>query len=153
VTELVTGIDLVKEQLRIARGDRLSVTQDEVVCRGAAIEVRVNAEDPEREFFPSPGLIEAFELPHGPGVRVDTAAYAGYRVPPFYDSLLAKVICWGRDREEAIARTRRALEDFRVAGIRTTIPFHLELLADTGVRAGDYHVDYLERLASGKMPA
>jgi acetyl-CoA carboxylase biotin carboxylase subunit len=153
VTELVTGIDLVKEQLRIARGDRLSVTQDEVVCRGAAIEVRINAEDPERDFFPSPGLIEAFELPDGPGVRVDTAAYAGYRVPPFYDSLLAKLICWGRDREEAIARTQRALEEFRVEGIRTTIPFHLGLLGDAGVRAGDYHVEYLERLVSGKMPA
>jgi acetyl-CoA carboxylase, biotin carboxylase subunit len=153
VTELVTGIDLVKEQLRIARGDRLSVSQDEVVCRGAAIEVRINAEDPERDFFPSPGLIEAFELPDGPGVRVDTAAYAGYRVPPFYDSLLAKLICWGRDREEAIARTQRALEEFRVEGIRTTIPFHRGLLGDAGVRAGDYHVEYLERLVSGKMPA
>jgi acetyl-CoA carboxylase biotin carboxylase subunit len=152
VTEMVTGIDLVQEQLRIARGDRLSVTQDEVACSGAAIEVRVNAEDPERGFFPSPGTIDVFEPPAGPGVRVDTAAYAGYRVPPFYDSLLAKVICWGRDRDEAILRTRRALEEFRVDGIKTTIPFQLELLADEGVLAGDFHVEYVERLVSGKMP-
>jgi acetyl-CoA carboxylase biotin carboxylase subunit len=153
VTEMVTGIDLVKEQLCIARGDRLSVAQDEVVCTGAAIEVRINAEDPARDFFPSPGTIEDLALPEGAGVRVDTAAYAGYRVPPFYDSLLAKLICWGKDREEAIERTRHALEEFHVAGIKTTIPFHLELLADEGVRSGDYHVEYLERLVSGKMPA
>ena len=145
VTEMVTGIDLVKEQLCIARGDRLSVTQDDVAVDGVAIEVRINAEDPERGFFPSPGTIEALELPEGPGVRVDTAVYAGYRVPPFYDSLVAKLICWGRDREEALARTRKALTEFRVEGIKTTIPFHLELLADEAVRAGDYHVEYLER--------
>ncbi len=153
VTEMVTGIDLVREQLRVARGERLTLTQDDVVCDGAAIEVRVNAEDPERDFFPSPGLIEAFDLPDGPGVRVDTAAYAGYRVPPFYDSLLAKLICWGHDREEALERTRHALAEFHVEGIRTTIPFHLALLADEGVRDGDYHVEYLERLVSGKMSA
>ena len=152
VTELVTGIDLVREQLCVARGDRLSVSQGDVVCTGAAVEVRINAEDPERGFFPSPGTIEELELPEGPGIRVDTAAYAGYRIPPFYDSLLAKLICWGRDREEAMARVRHALEGFRVDGIKTTVPFHLELLADEGVRAGEYHVEYLERLVSGKMP-
>jgi len=152
VTEMVTGVDLVKEQLCIARGDRLSVAQDDVVCTGAAIEVRINAEDPERGFFPSPGTIETLVLPSGPGTRVDTAAYPGYRVPPFYDSLLAKLICWGADRAEAIVRTRQALEEFRVEGIKTTVPFHLELLADEAVLAGDYHVEYLEQLVSGKMP-
>jgi acetyl-CoA carboxylase biotin carboxylase subunit len=153
VTELVTGIDIVKEQLRVARGERLSVRQDEVAVAGAAIEVRINAEDPERDFLPSPGEITALELPGGPGVRVDTAAYAGYHVPPFYDSLVAKLICSGRDRAEAIARTRRALEEFVVGGIRTTIPFHLELLADPAVEAGDYHVEFLERRAdeSGRI--
>jgi acetyl-CoA carboxylase biotin carboxylase subunit len=153
VTELVTGIDIVKEQLRVARGEPLSVRQDEVTVAGAAIEVRINAEDPEREFLPSPGEITALELPGGPGVRVDTAAYAGYQVPPFYDSLVAKLICSGRDRAEAIARTRRALEEFVVGGIRTTIPFHLELLADPAVEAGDYHVEFLERRAeaSGRI--
>jgi acetyl-CoA carboxylase biotin carboxylase subunit len=116
--------------------------------------VRINAEDPERAFLPSPGEITALELPGGPGVRVDTAAYMGYHVPPFYDSLLAKLICWGRDREEAIARTRRALEEFRVDGIKTTIPFHLELLADEAVRAGEYHVEFVEHRTggSGRMP-
>jgi acetyl-CoA carboxylase biotin carboxylase subunit len=153
VTELVTGIDLVKEQLRVARGEPLSVRQDEVAVTGAAIEVRINAEDPERDFLPSPGEITAFELPGGPGVRVDTAGYAGYHVPPFYDSLVAKLICSGRDRAEAIARTRRALEEFVVGGIRTTISFHLELLADPAVEAGDYHVEFLERRAeeSGRI--
>jgi acetyl-CoA carboxylase biotin carboxylase subunit len=154
VTEMVTGFDLVKEQLRIARGEPLSVRQDELTMHGAAIEVRINAEDPERAFLPSPGEITALELPGGPGVRVDTAAYMGYHVPPFYDSLLAKLICWGRDREEAIARTRRALEEFRVDGIKTTIPFHLELLADEAVRAGEYHVEFVEHRTggSGRMP-
>jgi acetyl-CoA carboxylase biotin carboxylase subunit len=148
VTELVTGVDLVKEQLRVAAGEPLSVAQHEVELDGAAIEVRINAEDPERSFMPSPGEITALALPGGPGVRVDTAAFAGYHVPPFYDSLVAKLICWGRDREEAIARTRRALEEFVVEGIRTTIPFHLELLADPSFLAGEYHVEFLEQRAA-----
>lgn len=145
VTELVTGVDLVKEQLKIARGEPISVRQEDLELDGAAIEVRINAEDPERAFLPSPGEITTVELPGGPGVRVDTAAYAGYHVPPFYDSLVAKLICWGRDREEAIARTRRALGEFVVEGIRTTIPFHLELLADPAVQAGEYHVEFVEQ--------
>jgi acetyl-CoA carboxylase biotin carboxylase subunit len=155
VTELVTGIDLVKEQLQVARGEPLSVAQADVALRGAAVEVRINAEDPGRSFLPSPGEITALELPGGPGVRVDTAAYAGYHVPPFYDSLIAKLVCWGRDRDEALARTRRALGEFRVEGISTTIPFHLELLEDDAVQAGDYHVEFIERLnaGSGRMPA
>jgi acetyl-CoA carboxylase biotin carboxylase subunit len=153
VTEMVTGVDLVKEQLRVAAGEPLSVAQEEVALVGAAIEVRVNAEDPERAFLPSPGEITGLALPGGPGVRVDTAAFAGYHVPPFYDSLVAKLICWGRDRDEAIARTRRALEEFFVEGISTTIPFHLDLLADPSVQAGEYHVEFLEQrgAASGRI--
>jgi acetyl-CoA carboxylase biotin carboxylase subunit len=153
VTELVTGVDLVKEQLRVARGERLSARQDELLLRGAAIEMRINAEDPERSFLPSPGEITALDLPGGPGVRVDTAAYAGYQVPPFYDSLIAKLIVWGRDREEAISRARRALAEFRIDGVKTTIPFHLELLENDAVLAGDYHVEFLERslMGSGKI--
>jgi acetyl-CoA carboxylase biotin carboxylase subunit len=153
VTEMVTGVDLVKEQLRVAAGEPLSVAQEEVALVGAAIEVRVNAEDPERAFLPSPGEITGLALPGGPGVRVDTAAFAGYHVPPFYDSLVAKLICWGRDRDEAIARTRRALEEFFVEGISTTIPFHLDLLADPSVQAGEYHVEFLEQrgTASGRI--
>ena len=155
VTELVTGVDLVKEQLRVARGETLSVTQADLALTGAAVEVRINAEDPARSFLPSPGEITALELPGGPGVRVDTAAYAGYHVPPFYDSLIAKLVCWGRDREEALARTRRALGEFRVDGIHTTIPFHLELLEEEAVRTGDYHVEFIEQrqARSGRMRA
>jgi acetyl-CoA carboxylase biotin carboxylase subunit len=155
VTELVTGVDLVKEQLHVAAGEPLSFGQDDLSLHGCAFEMRVNAEDPERSFLPSPGEITALELPGGPGVRVDTAAYAGYHVPPFYDSLIAKLVVWGRDREEALARAERALCEFRIEGVKTTIPFHLELLSDEAVRAGDYHVEFLERRlgASGKMPA
>jgi acetyl-CoA carboxylase biotin carboxylase subunit len=149
VTELVTGIDLVKEQLRVAAGEPLSVRQDKVALDGWSLEFRINAEDPERSFLPSPGEILALEVPGGPGVRVDTAAYAGYHVPPFYDSLLGKLIVWGRDREEAVARGRRALREFRIDGVKTTIPFHLELLEDEAFLAGDYHVEFLERRLDG----
>jgi acetyl-CoA carboxylase biotin carboxylase subunit len=151
VTEAVTGIDLVKEQLLVAGGSPLSFGQDDVTLEsaGAAIEVRVNAEDPARSFLPSPGEITALELPGGPGVRVDTAAYAGYHIPPFYDSLVAKLVCFGRDRAEALARTRRALREFRIDGIHTTIPFHLELLADEAVQAGEYDVEFVERRLAG----
>jgi acetyl-CoA carboxylase biotin carboxylase subunit len=149
VTEMVTGVDLVKEQLRVAAGERLSFRQEDVQIDGAAIELRINAEDPERMFLPSPGEITALELPGGPGVRIDTAAYSGWRVPPFYDSLVAKLIVWGRDRGEAMARGRRALHELRVDGIKTTAPFHLALLDDPDVRAGRYDVEFLERRAAG----
>ena len=149
VTELVTGVDLVKEQLRVAAGEPLSVRQEEVALEGWSLEFRINAEDPERSFLPSPGQIVALEVPGGPGVRVDTAAYAGYHVPPFYDSLLAKLIVWGRDRDEAVARGRRALREFRIDGVKTTIPFHLDLLEDEAFLSGDYHVEFLERRLDG----
>ena len=145
VTEMITGVDLVKEQLRVAAGEPLSVAQADVHQLGAAIEFRVNAEDADDNFMPSPGTIATLDLPGGPGVRVDTAMYAGYTIPPFYDSLVAKLIVSGRDRDEALARGRRALGEFRVEGVTTTIPFHLALLDDPAVRSGDYHVDYLER--------
>jgi acetyl-CoA carboxylase biotin carboxylase subunit len=145
VTELVTGIDIVKEQLRVAAGERLSFTQEEVACSGTAFEFRINAEDPTRGFMPSPGTITALELPGGPGVRVDACIYEGYTIPPFYDSLVAKLLVWGRTRQEALARGTRALEELRIDGIQTTIALHLELLADERVRAGDYDVGFLER--------
>jgi acetyl-CoA carboxylase, biotin carboxylase subunit len=153
VTEMVTGIDLVQEQLRIADRRPLSFAQEDIAMRGAAIEVRVNAEDPAQGFMPSPGEITAFVPPEGENVRVDTAAYAGYRVPPFYDSLIAKVIVRGDDRDDALARAEEALRSFRVEGIATTIPFALELLADPAVRAGDYDIALVEqRLAeSGRI--
>lgn len=149
VTEMVTGLDLVKEQLRVAAGERLSFDQDAVRTCGAAIEFRINAEDPDADFRPSPGEISGLELPGGPGVRVDTAIVAGYTVPPFYDSLIAKLIVWGVDRAEAIARGRRALEEFTVGGIKTTIPFHLRVLDNDGFRRGEYHTEYLTEHSLG----
>jgi acetyl-CoA carboxylase biotin carboxylase subunit len=155
VTEVVTGVDLVAEQLRIAGGLELAFRQDELVLRGAAIEVRVNAEDPEHDFRPSPGELAVFEPPAGDGVRVDTAAFPGYRIPPYYDSLVAKLIVHGETRDEALDRAERALAEFRVEGIATTIPFALELLRDPAVRAGAYDVEFVERrlAGSGRIPA
>jgi acetyl-CoA carboxylase biotin carboxylase subunit len=144
VTELVTGIDIVKEQIRIAAGERLSFRQSEVTFSGHAIECRVNAEDPET-FVPSPGVIHAFSLPGGPGIRVDTAAHAECTIPPYYDSMVAKVIAHGRDRQEAIARMRRALEMSVVEGIRTTIPLHLKILHDPDFIAGRLHTHFMDR--------
>jgi acetyl-CoA carboxylase biotin carboxylase subunit len=143
VTEMVTGIDLVKTQLRVAAGEPLALAQADIVPRGWAMEFRINAEDPDADFRPSPGKITGLELPGGPGVRVDTAIYAGYSVPPFYDSLVAKLIVWGRDRQEAMARGRRALREFAIDGIKTTIPLHLRLLGDVAFRRGEYHTEYL----------
>ncbi len=145
VTEMVTGVDLVKEQIRIAAGEPISVPEGELGLRGHAIECRINAEDPARRFAPSPGTITIFHPPGGPGVRVDTHAYAGYRVPPNYDSLIGKLIVHGRDRTEALARMRLALESFIVEGVHTTIPFLLELMHDEGFVAGEFDTKYLER--------
>jgi acetyl-CoA carboxylase biotin carboxylase subunit len=144
VTEMVTGIDIVKEQLRIAAGERLSFKQSEVTFTGHAIECRVNAEDPET-FVPSPGVIHAFSLPGGPGVRIDTAAHAECIISPYYDSLIAKVIAHGRDRQEAIARMKRVLEMSVVQGIRTSIPLHLKILSDPDFIAGRLSTHFMER--------
>ena len=146
VTEMITGIDLVKEQLKVSGGEGLSVGQDEIPLAGHSIEFRINAEDPDNNFFPSPGEVTAVEVPGGPGVRVDTAIFAGYQIPPFYDSMVGKLIVWGTDREEALARSRRALEEYRLEGIKTTIPLHLRLLDDEAFRSGEYHTGYLEGL-------
>jgi acetyl-CoA carboxylase, biotin carboxylase subunit len=149
ITEMTTGVDLVKEQLRVAMGDSLRLGQDEIQPRGAAIEFRITAEDPDDEFHPSPGRVTSLGLPGGPGVRVDSALYQGYEVSPFYDSLVAKLIVWGWDRDDAIARGRRALEEFEIEGIPTTIPFHLRLLNDSGFGAGRYDTEYLTRQRVG----
>jgi acetyl-CoA carboxylase biotin carboxylase subunit len=149
VTEMVTGIDIVKEQIRIAAGERLSFKQSEVTFTGHAIECRVNAEDSET-FRPSPGIIHAFSLPGGPGVRVDTCAHTECTIPPYYDSLIAKVIVHGRDRQEAIARMRRTLEMSVIEGIQTSIPLHLKILADPDFTAGRLSTSFMERfLAAG----
>ncbi len=144
VTEMITGIDLVKEQLRIAAGERLSFSQDDVTLRGHAIECRINAENPEAGFIPSPGVISAYHAPGGMGVRVDSSIYPGWEVSPFYDPMIAKIIAWGRNREEAIARMEAALSEMVIEGIATSIPFHLELLRDEGFRSGKFHTKYIE---------
>jgi acetyl-CoA carboxylase biotin carboxylase subunit len=144
VTEAITGIDLVREQIRIAAGLPLSFTQDEVVFEGHAIECRINAESP-RTFTPSPGLVTDFHAPGGLGVRLDSAIYAGYRIPPDYDSLIGKLIVHGRDRTECIARLRRCLSEMVVGGIETTIPLFQDLLAQTDIQNGDYNIHWLEQ--------
>ena len=144
VTELVTGIDIVKEQIRVAQGERLRIAQEQVRLSGHAIECRINAEDPARDFAPSPGQVQALRLPEGTGIRVDSHIYQGYRIPPYYDSLLAKVIAWGDDRAEALARMRRALSEMQLEGVHTTIPFHLSLFADERFRRGDVHTRFVE---------
>jgi acetyl-CoA carboxylase biotin carboxylase subunit len=146
VTELVTGVDIVKEQIRIAAGERLSLKQGEVSFAGHAIECRVNAEDQET-FGPSPGLIDVFNLAGGPGVRVDTAAYAGCTISPYYDSLIAKIVVYGRDRQEAVARMRRTLEMSVIEGVKTTIAMHLRILQDPDFIAGRLSTSFMERFA------
>jgi len=144
VTELVTGIDLVAEQLRLAAGEPLRVAQDDVAPRGCAVELRVNAEDPAKGFAPSPGTIERVVLPTGPWVRLDTWLEPGGRVPPFYDSLLGKLVVWGHDRQAAVARARRALHELEVEGVKTTIPLLERLLREDWFAAGDFHTGTLE---------
>jgi acetyl-CoA carboxylase biotin carboxylase subunit len=146
VTEEVTGIDLVKEQLRIAAGEKLRFQQDDVHIKGAAIECRINAEDYENNFMPCPGKIETLNLPGGPGVRVDTHIYAGYQVSSYYDSLLAKVITHGSNREEAIRIMQRALGEFHIAPIKTTIPFHLRLLENPLFIKGDISTHFIQEM-------
>ena len=149
ITEWITGLDLVAEQLRIAGGAPLSVGQDDIVRRGASIEFRVNAEDPDQDFLPSPGSVDGLELPGGPGVRVDTALMAGDVVPPFYDSLVAKLSVWAPTRAEALARGRRALAEYRVDGLPTTIGLHRRLLDEPAVVDGTYDITTLETWLAG----
>jgi acetyl-CoA carboxylase, biotin carboxylase subunit len=146
VTEMLTGVDLVKEQIRVASGEPLSIEQEEVPFFGHAMEFRINAEDPDKDFMPSPGEISFLDVPGGPGVRVDSAIYQGYKIPPFYDSMVGKLIVWALTREEAINRARRALREYRLEGIKTTIPLHIRLLDEKALRSGKYHTGYLEEL-------
>jgi acetyl-CoA carboxylase biotin carboxylase subunit len=149
VTEMLTGVDLVKEQIRVASGEPLSIEQEDVPFFGHAMEFRINAEDPDKDFMPSPGEISFLDVPGGPGVRVDSAIYQGYKIPPFYDSMIGKLIVWALTREEAINRARRALREYRLEGIRTTIPLHIRLLEERALRSGEYHTGYLEELLKG----
>ena len=144
VTEMVTGVDLVREMLRVANGAPLAYKQSDIRLRGHAIEARINAEDPARNFHPSPGTVTDYRAPGGPGTRFDSLLYKGYQIPPFYDSLLGKLIVWDETRDAALARMRRALAELVVEGVATTTPLHQDLAEDDAVRRGDYHTRWLE---------
>jgi acetyl-CoA carboxylase biotin carboxylase subunit len=146
VTEMVTGVDLVKEQISIAAGEKLSMGGfKDIKLRGHAIECRINAEDPDKNFMPSPGRITVYHTPGGPGVRVDSHAYAEYTIPPYYDSMIGKLICHGRDRKEAILRMQRALEEYVIEGIKTTIPFQKRIMAHQTFQAGEVTTQFVEK--------
>ena len=145
VSEMISGVDIVKEQIRVAAGQRLSVKQEDICLRGHAIECRINAEDPDRDFMPFAGKIEGYIAPGGFGVRVDSHAYTGYTIPPYYDSMVGKLICWGKDREEARLRMLRALNEYVITGIKTTIPFHREILNDEIFISGNFNTSFLEK--------
>lgn len=144
VSEFVTGIDIVREQIRVAAGLPLSITQDQIVFKGHSIECRINAEHPET-FMPSPGLIAGYHAPGGPFVRVESGLYTGYRVPPYYDSLIAKLVVYGDDREECLRRLERALGEYVITGINTNLDLHRKLVKNPDILAGDYHIHWLER--------
>ena len=144
VTEMITGIDLIAEQIRVAAGEPLSITKDRIRLRGHAIEVRINAEDPDT-FMPSPGMIKQFHAPGGLGVRFDSAIYGGYTIPPYYDSMIGKLIVHGRTREEAIRRLRRAIMETVVEGVKTTLPLHLWILEQEEFLSGNYNIHWLEK--------
>ena len=144
VTEMITGIDLVREQIRVASGAKLSFTQEDVILVGHSIECRINAEHPQT-FIPCPGKITEFHAPGGPAVRLDSAAYAGYRIPPHYDSLIGKLIVHGRTRNECLMRLRRCLDEMVIGGIDTTLPLHRALVEQADVIDGKYNIHWLEK--------
>ena len=144
VTEMITGIDIVKEQLRIASGEKLKITQDDVKIKGHAIECRMNAEDP-KTFMPSPGDIKLWHMPGGPGIRIDSHIYSGYRVPPYYDSMIGKIISFGNNRQSAMTRMENALKEIVVEGIKTNIPLHQEILQHSAFKSGGTNIHYLEK--------
>jgi len=152
VTEMVTGVDVVKEQIRIARGRKLRYTQEDIRRNGSAIECRINAEDPYKDFLPSTGEITQIIPPSGPGVRVDTGVYPGFSVSPYYDSLISKLICWGETRAEAILRMRRALEEYRILGVKTNIPLHQELMNSPRFMTGQFDTRFVEERFSLEEP-
>ena len=145
VTEYVTGVDIIKEQIKVAGGQKLEFEQDDIEIEGAAIECRVNAEDPQQDFRPSPGKIEKYILPGGPGVRIDSGVYPGYFITPYYDSMVAKLIVWSKNREEAINRMYRSLDEFTVEGVKTTISFHKQIMKNEYFRKGEFYTDFLDK--------
>jgi len=152
VTEMVTGIDLVQEQIRIAAGEKLSFSQDDIKVKGWALECRINAEDPERNFMPCPGLITLYEKPSGDVIRIDDYVYSGYSLPYFYDSLLGKIIAWGNTRDEAIANMKKALDEFNIEGIKTTIPFHQVILNHPSFIRGEVYTTFAQELVNNWLP-
>ena len=149
VTEMITGVDLINEQIRIAAGEKLSLNKEKIRLRGHAIEVRINAEDPET-FAPSPGKITQFHAPGGMGIRFDSAIYGGYSIPPYYDSMVGKLIVHGRDRDQAIRRLRRAIVETVVEGIKTTLPLHEWIISEEAFVTGDYNIHWLEKKLAEK---
>lgn len=152
VTEMVTGIDLIKEQIRVAAGEKINMQQEDIKINGAAIECRINAEDFENDFMPSPGKIETINFPGGPNVRLDTHIYQGYTISPFYDSLVAKLIVHGNNRQEAIKTMHRALNEFYIAPIKTTIPFHMQLLENPLFIKGDFSTHFVQDMLKEEKP-
>ena len=150
VTEMVTGIDMIKEQIRIASGEKLKIQQENIQIKGSSIECRINAEDYENNFMPNPGRIETLNFPGGPGVRLDTHIYPGYEISPYYDSLVAKLITWGRNRQEAIAVMKRALSEFYIAPVKTTIPFHLRIMDNNLFLRGEVSTHFVQELLKGE---
>ena len=146
VTEEVIGVDLIKEQIKVAAGEKLSIPQKELKLRGHAIECRINAEDPDNNFLPSPGLITEYNVPGGKGIRIDTHVYKGYKIPPYYDSMVAKIIAHGKDRIEAIAKMKRALDEFVIEGIKTTIPLHKKILKNENFIQNNYSTHFIEKM-------
>jgi len=151
VTEEVTDVDLIKEQIRLACGEKLRLSQDDICLKGHTIECRINAEDPLKGFLPAPGMIESFHVPGGPGIRVDTHAYAKYVIPPYYDSMIAKLIARGKNREEAILKARRALDEFIIEGIPTTIDFHKKILADKRFISGQFTTSLIDEILKEQL--
>lgn len=149
ITEEVTGVDLVKQQILVAMGEPLRISQNDVQFRGHAIECRINAEDPFDDFRPSPGRIDMYYAPGGRGVRVDSHAYAGYTIPPYYDSMIGKLITYGKDRREAMEVMSRALNEYMITGVKTTIAFEQAILQDPNFRRGVYSTNFIEQLLSG----
>jgi acetyl-CoA carboxylase biotin carboxylase subunit len=148
VTEEVMGIDLIKQQILIAFGEKLTAPKKEMHFRGHAIECRINAEDPDKNFMPSPGKITRFITPGGPGIRLDTQVYQGYSIPPYYDSMIAKLIAHGKDRPEAISRMLRALDEFVIEGVKTTIPIHKKILSNSMFKRGEINTSFIETVFS-----
>ena len=144
VTEMISNVDLVREQIMVAAGEKLDFTQDDIMLRGHAIECRINAENPEKDFMPNPGTITGYVTPGGFGVRVDSHAYQDYSIPPYYDSMIGKLICWGRTRNEARRRMYRALKEYVITGVETTLPFHQAIIEDPVFMSGKFNTGFIE---------